>query len=119
MTVLPEERALELLPKVLNREERARFQQTGEIMITGSKGGKYKILRHTVTGNVVPQQEVRTRNGYVSAGMKICAHPPMSVFNRSTQRHETLPLTDGLISQILAIKGDEGNFLNTAFYYGY
>ena len=117
--VYPEERAQQLLPSVLNEEERARFLRTGQIIITGSNGGKYEIKRHTITGNVIPQQSVHSASGYVRVGAKLCAHPPMAVFNEDTRRHEPLPLTDGLISQILAIKADEDMFLRTAFFFSY
>lgn len=115
--VFPEERAQELLPTVLNQEERARFHRTGEIVITGSMGGRYTILRHSVTGNVIPKQGVNLASGFARAGAKICAHPPMSWWNGKYLKQ--LPLTDGLISQILAIKADEEKFLRTAYFYSY
>jgi len=114
-----EQRAQSLLPSVLTREERAHFEMTGEIIITGSRGTKFTIQRHTVTGNVIPHTPVYVSGmSRVRGGVKICAHPRMSVWS-VTGKRAVLPLTDALIAQILAIKADEAKFCQTAYFYSY
>jgi hypothetical protein len=115
-----ERRAAELLPRVLSPRERAHFYETGRILITGSEGGQYEILRHGYVGNVVTQQPVMVGGTWATrarAGWALCAHPTMYVMNGD--ECERLPHTDAYIAQILVIKADEKKFLRTANVYSY
>jgi hypothetical protein len=115
-----ERRAVELLPRVLNPRERAHFERTGRIVITGSEGGGYEILRHGYVGNVVTLQPVLVGGPFTTrarTGWALCAHPMMYVMNGDAC--ERLPHTDAYIAQILAIKTNEKGFLRTANIYSY
>jgi len=114
-----EQRALDLLPRVLSPRERAHFEKTDRIVITGSEGGRYEILRHGYVGNVVPLQDVLLGlyGTWVRAGTGLCAHPQM--VRRTYGIGYELPRTDAHIAQILAIKSDEKRFLRIANVWGF
>ena len=118
-----ERRAAALLPRVLNPRERATFYETGRIVITGSEGGMYEILRHGYVGNVVTLQTVYVGTSpwttLARAGWALCAHPMMYVMSPDGTATERLPPTDAYIAQILVIKADEKRFLRTANIYSY
>jgi len=117
-----EKRAAELLLRVLNSREQAHFRRTGKILISGSEGGVYEIVRNGYVGNVVPHQRVKVgglRPMLAQAGSGLCAHPHMTVAKLDGRGHETLPMTDAYISQILAIKANEKGFLRIANLYHY
>jgi hypothetical protein len=117
-----ERRAAALLPRVLSPRERATFYETGRIVITGSEGGMYEILRHGYVGNVVTLQTVLVGGAFAvraRAGWALCAHPMMYVMSHDGQATERLPPSDAYIAQILVIKADEKRFLRTANIYSY
>ena len=115
-----EKRAAELLPRVLNSREQAHFKKTGRIVITGSEGGVYEILRRGYVGNVVPHQDVQVGRLWTTtamAGSGLCAHPEMCRWTSDGHTYEELPHTDAYIAQILALKADEKGFLRIANLY--
>lgn len=98
-----EERAEELLPLVLTVEEMAQYEQEGQVWIRGSAGGYYVVMmERTVHGNVYTSDEHGCRL------MSLCAAPQMYDGNAS------LPLMDGWVGQILAIKNQEEHYLERA-----
>jgi len=122
LNYLAEQRALALLPRVLDPRERAYFERTGRILITGSEGGMYEIQRGSCVGNVVPQQRVsvgRIWTTSAGAGSALCAHPAMVRPKDNGFGVEELPPTDAHIAQILALKADERGFLRIANLYSY
>lgn len=116
----PQARALSLIPRVLDPEEREHYQKTGEIVITGSEGGQYRINTDGCVGNVVPLQDVRIGRAFWKRAPKLsglCAHPQMAQYDSMGRFIGELPMADAHIAQILAIKTDEENFLRTANLY--
>ena len=99
-----EERAEELLEIVVGSEEYERWKQTGEVRVTGSEGGEYRVLRG-YQGNVDWYE-----NGVKTASF--CAHPRMKLANG-----DHLPYVDAVASQVLALMHDEFQFIATANVY--
>ena len=110
------QRARELLPRILSPGERKMWEKTRKIQITGSEGGVYTINTSCAVGNVRPHQSVRVGvfGGTAYEGSGLCAHMQGGYWNRDrTVYHET-PLWDQFIAQILMIKADEKKFLRIA-----
>jgi len=85
---------------VLTPEEYEIYDVAGVIEITGSAGGKYRIVQSGYEGNV----EQLDADGEVT--MRVCAHP------RNPGRN--LPSGDMWVGQVLALKTDEEEFLAMA-----
>jgi hypothetical protein len=118
---LAEQRAKELLPRVLSPGEWASYRRWKRLRITGSAGGRYEIKMNHYVGNVVNLQEVHiggtvSRRRRAPAGSGLCAHPNLvqSVKINGRWEYVELPQTDAFITQILQIKADEPGFLRIA-----
>jgi hypothetical protein len=98
--ILAQAKGLELLLMVLTDEQRAQYDLNARIPVTGSLGGMYEIdtLYGGVHGNVVQVDE----HGCILG--RICVAPRMRVASGP------LPLADGWVGQLLAIKTDEQTF---------
>lgn len=113
----PNQRARRLLREVLSPTEQAHFVATGQVVITGSEGGKYRIDTSSYVGNVKVLSNVRMRtasSGFLSTasleGVWLCAH-----LDRYAQGG--VPEFDHFVAQVLAIKADERQFVRTAYIY--
>lgn len=96
-----QERACALLLALVCEEERRRYADRHEVIVTGSHGSRYKIT-HGYQGNVYRLD----KRGNIVAGY--CAHPRMHTGDGR------LPMEDAMITQILAIRADEAEFLRVA-----
>jgi hypothetical protein len=101
--VLAQIRGLELLHMILTDEQQAQYDLNGMVPVRGSLGGMYEIetLYGGVHGNITKVDEHGCRLG------RICVAPRMRVDGRA------LPLADGWVGQLLAIKTDEDAFIQT------
>jgi hypothetical protein len=98
--MLAQIKGLELLLMLLTDEQRAQYDLNARIPVMGSDGGLYEIdtLYGGVHGNVVQVDE----HGCVLG--RICVAPRMRVAGGP------LPMADGWVGQLLAIKTDEQTF---------
>lgn len=97
-----EERAGRLLMSVLTPEQRDRYVNKGDFVITGSLGGKY-LIENGYSGNVY---RLDGNNRTVAC---YCAHPVMH--NDDDSR---LPVAAAMVAQVLAITTDEWDFVKVA-----
>jgi hypothetical protein len=115
----PENRAYQLLKRVLTPEERAAWGRTGKLVITGSHGTRYSIRTTDYVGNI----EVLDRPPFLKRLLKVfpvrlrpgtlmCAHPRMY-----DEYDRCLPSFDAYVAQVLALKADEKKFINKAHIY--
>jgi hypothetical protein len=99
-----------LFLSLLTPEERKEFDATGKVTLTGSKGGVYQLvtINNSVTDNVHhldPATGARTAT--------LCAAPNMwPTGSQYGQRH--LPMPDGWVGQLLALRYNEDEFLRHA-----
>ncbi len=98
--MLAQIKGLELLLMILTDEQRAQYDLNARIPVRGSQGGLYEIdtLYGGVHGNVVQVDE----HGCILG--RVCVAPRMNVDGHA------LPMADGWVGQLLAIKTDETNF---------
>lgn len=94
--------ALELLRMILPAEDLEEFETTGLLYCTGSLGTRFQI-DSGYSGNVVVLDDEGNRQG------AFCAHP-----NMYDQEGRRLPDADAWISQILALRDDEAEFMSLA-----
>ena len=101
--ILAQVRGLELLHMLLTDEQRAQYDLNAVVPVRGSEGGMYEIdtLQNGVHGNIVKVDEHGCRLG------RVCVAPRMRVDGQA------LPLADGWVGQLLAIKTDERAFIRT------
>lgn len=98
--ILAQAKGLELLLMVLTDEQRTQYDLNGVIPVRGSLGGMYEIdtFYGGVHGNVSQVDEHGCRLG------RICVAPAMRVAGGP------LPMADGWVGQLMAIKADEDTF---------
>lgn len=117
----PSERAAQLLRQVLTPEEQHHYTKTGNITITGSKGGKYEVGTGSCSGNIRPLQSVWVgtdlRRRRATPTNLLCAHPRLHHHDAHGYYLGTLPVLDAIVTQVLTIKADEKHFLRTALIY--
>lgn len=110
----PDQRAKDLLREVLAHAEQAHFVATGEVVITGSEGGRYRIFLSSHVGNIEVLSNVKlmtVANTFLASdlqGRRLCAH---------LQRGVDVPMFDHFVAQVLAIKSDEKKFVRTCYIY--
>lgn len=98
-----DERAEETLRMVLCPDELAHYDETGEIIITGADGWRYRIAR-----GIVNNVHLLDRKGEMVAAL--CCHPRLV----SSDGPERMPDKDAHIGQILYLRHDWANFWATA-----
>ena len=109
---LPEasDRALALFLSLLTPSERQEWDRKATVTLTGSEGGVYQLATHgnSVTDNVYRIDPVTgARTG------TLCAAPNMWPHGSSYgTRH--LPIPDGWVGQLLALRYNENEFLRHA-----
>lgn len=98
--ILAQAKGLDLLLMLLTDEQRAQYDLNAVIPVRGSLGGMYEIetLYGGVHGNVSQVDEHGCRLG------RICVAPAMRVAGGP------LPMADGWVGQLMAIKADEETF---------
>lgn len=98
--VLAQIKGLELLHMLLTDEQAEQYALNGSVPVRGSDGGMYEIdtLYGGVHGNVVQVDEHGCKLG------RVCVAPRMNVGGHA------LPMADGWVGQLLAIKTDEALF---------
>lgn len=98
--ILAQIKGLELLHMLLTDEQRAQYDLNGVIPVVGSLGGRYEIetLYGGVHGNISMVDEHGCRLG------RVCVAPAMRVAGGP------LPMADGWVGQLMAIKTDEQTF---------
>jgi hypothetical protein len=98
--VLAQIKGLELLEMLLTDEQAEQYALNGSVPVRGSDGGMYEIdtLYGGVHGNVVQVDEHGCKLG------RVCVAPRMNVGGHA------LPMADGWVGQLLAIKTDEALF---------
>ena len=112
------DRGMELLRSVLNPEERHRFNETGEVRVTGQSGIEYQLLvpngrppaRHDAdnggyVGNVVPMFQGHRMGRY-------CVH-----LNERTHDRGVTITWDHFAGQVLGLKYNEAEFMAKANYH--
>lgn len=95
--VLAQIKGLELLHMLLTDEQAEQYALNGSVPVRGSEGGMYEIdtLYGGVHGNVIQVDEHGCKLG------RVCVAPRMNVDGHA------LPMADGWVGQLLAIKTDE------------
>lgn len=95
-------RARELLYQALNEEQRATFTKSNYFDLIGSAGTRWRIGTLSYSGNVTWRRE----DG--SSGGEFCGHCS------STREKEWLPTPDHNLAQLLHLRTDEVDWVNTA-----
>jgi len=113
---------MEILRSLLTPEERAgvpRGDNWGSdyhfVQITGSEGGRYRLLLGHYSGNIYWRENFR-HSEETFYPVSLCAHPSFTNSNNSLSRTEFEDKTlISNIAQIQVIKHDESLFLKTAY----
>lgn len=103
-----EVRAKELLPAVLSPSERQHYRATGDLVVKGSDGKRYKVLEVGTVSNVMELCEDCEPGCSITS---YCCHPVMW-----SEGGGRLPLSDAYIGQILALRHDVTGFKMKAPY---
>lgn len=104
----PSDTALELLRRMLNKEQRAMMDANGYFQIKGSAGHAYRIHTNVgYSGNIF----LMSKEG--AHGAEFCCHPDRMMGRGLNGIVGRLPDADALIAQKLMIETDEIRFLRT------
>lgn len=106
------ERGEELLRTVLSSDELKHYDETKEIIVTGSDGKRYRIC-DGIVGNVHLLAEDPSA-GYQGTLANLCCHPNMYPTERDEEEAEGLPHRDAHVAQILWLRHDLQAFWDTA-----